>query len=72
MDLMKKAILEAVATSKGYLIDGLPRELGQAKIFEEEVIFYNHNHSQKFYGFQLDWTVTFHVFGCRSQLAPLS
>lgn len=37
MDLMKKAILEAVPTSKGYLIDGLPRELGQAKIFEEEV-----------------------------------
>lgn len=37
MDLMKKAILEAVATSKGYLIDGLPRELGQAKIFEEEI-----------------------------------
>lgn len=37
MDLMKKAILEAVPTSKGYLIDGLPRELGQAKIFEEEI-----------------------------------
>jgi len=35
--LLKKAIQTNLATSKGFLIDGYPRELDQGKRFEQEV-----------------------------------
>ena len=35
--MLKDAMLKKAATSKGFLIDGYPRELAQGKRFEEEV-----------------------------------
>lgn len=37
LELLKEAMLKKVASSKGFLIDGYPRELEQGKRFEQEV-----------------------------------
>ncbi|XP_047000057.1 adenylate kinase isoenzyme 1 isoform X1 [Schistocerca americana] len=37
LDLLKEAMLQKVGTSKGFLIDGYPRELSQGKTFEEQI-----------------------------------
>ena len=37
MTLLSEAMMKAAATSKGYLIDGYPRELDQGTRFEAEV-----------------------------------
>ena len=39
LEMIKKAMLEKVATSKGFLIDGFPRELNQGLQFDKEVSF---------------------------------
>ncbi|XP_071450713.1 adenylate kinase isoenzyme 1 [Hetaerina americana] len=38
MDLLKEAILSKLSTSKGYLIDGYPRDISQGEIFEKEIV----------------------------------
>ena len=38
LDMIKKAMLATSETSKGYLIDGYPRQVEQGIQFEEEVI----------------------------------
>ncbi|XP_059179688.1 adenylate kinase isoenzyme 5-like isoform X2 [Physella acuta] len=37
LELLKEAMLKKVASSKGFLIDGYPRELEQGKRFEQEI-----------------------------------
>merc|ERR1712071_27617 len=37
LDLLKEAMLSKLATSKGFLIDGYPREVAQGIQFEEEI-----------------------------------
>jgi len=37
LTLLKEAMLKKAATSKGFLIDGYPRELDQGKRFEADV-----------------------------------
>lgn len=37
MDLLKEAMLSKVTTSKGFLIDGYPREVAQGIQFEAEI-----------------------------------
>lgn len=37
LQLLKEAIQKRAATSKGFLIDGYPRELEQAKRFEADI-----------------------------------
>ena len=37
LGMIKKAMLEKVATSKGFLIDGYPRQVDQGIQFEEQV-----------------------------------
>ena len=37
LTLLKEAMLKHSATSKGFLIDGYPRELDQGKRFESDV-----------------------------------
>ena len=37
LDMIKKAMLARVATSKGFLIDGYPRQVDQGIQFEDEV-----------------------------------
>lgn len=37
LTLLKEAMLKHAATSKGYLIDGYPRELDQGIRFEKDV-----------------------------------
>ena len=37
LDMIKKAMLTTVETSKGYLIDGYPRQVDQGIQFESEV-----------------------------------
>ena len=37
LTLLKEAMLKHAATSKGFLIDGYPRELDQGKRFEADV-----------------------------------
>ena len=37
LDLLKTAMIKRAAESKGFLIDGYPRELEQGKRFESEV-----------------------------------
>lgn len=37
LDLVKEAMLSKVSTSKGFLIDGYPREVAQGVQFEEEI-----------------------------------
>ncbi|XP_046398827.1 adenylate kinase isoenzyme 1 [Ischnura elegans] len=38
MDLLKEAILANLPTSKGFLIDGYPRDICQGEIFEKEIV----------------------------------
>jgi adenylate kinase len=40
LDMIKKAMLAKVATSKGFLIDGYPRQVDQGIQFENEVFLY--------------------------------
>ena len=37
LQLLKEAMIDNIATSKGFLIDGYPRELEQGTRFEAEV-----------------------------------
>jgi len=37
LDLIKEAMLKWISTTKGFLLDGYPREISQALLFEEEV-----------------------------------
>lgn len=37
LDLLKQAMLKNLATAKGYLIDGYPREVEQGEDFEKDV-----------------------------------
>lgn len=37
LDMLKEAMLARVATSKGFLIDGYPRQIDQGIAFETEV-----------------------------------
>lgn len=37
MDLLKEAMLSKLSTSKGYLIDGYPRDVSQGELFEKEI-----------------------------------
>lgn len=37
LQLLKDAMINNLSTSKGYLIDGYPREVGQATCFEKEI-----------------------------------
>jgi adenylate kinase len=38
LDMLKEAMLARVTTSKGFLIDGYPRQIDQGIAFESEVI----------------------------------
>lgn len=43
LELLKEAMAAKAATSKGFLIDGYPRELEQGLRFEKEVgLYLNH------------------------------
>ena len=37
LDLIKEAMLKRMSSTKGFLLDGYPRELSQGVLFEEEV-----------------------------------
>ena len=37
LDMIKDAMLKNISTSKGYLIDGYPRQVSQGLEFEEQV-----------------------------------
>ena len=37
MDLLKEAMVAALPTSKGFLVDGFPRDMEQAEKFSAEV-----------------------------------
>ena len=37
LDLIKEAMLKRISTTRGFLLDGYPREISQGILFEEEV-----------------------------------
>lgn len=41
LDLLKEAILKALPTSKGFLVDGYPREKEQGVLFEKNIASVN-------------------------------
>ena len=61
MELLKDAILEH-PQSPGFLIDGFPRELGQAKQFEDEVTLktISTSYGSDFYGSIAD-TIAYNI-----------